>query len=174
MSRANFALILAAVCVVAGAATVSAAEPAKPTAFQSLDDLGGRWQGHFRAFGAKRVACSGEGCNTLTLDVSRCGEGWCGVEVATGGACGTTALKIGAGKRDGGQTAFEGTLQLAERTEPYTVRISGHPGEAGKPATLWAVGDTGGSLRMLRRTFPFEAQLARQGEASCKPEHKTS
>src|SRR5262245_1516819 len=44
------------------------------------DDLNGRWVSAERG---------------LTLDVARCGEGWCGVEVKADASCGRTQLRVG-------------------------------------------------------------------------------
>src|SRR5712691_1126032 len=32
---------------------------------------------------------------SLTLDLSRCGDGWCGTEVTSAGSCGRTVLRVG-------------------------------------------------------------------------------
>src|SRR3954465_15342595 len=40
----------------------------------------------------------------LTLDVSRCGNGWCGVEVTSGAACGSTILRLDVDKQGNDNT----------------------------------------------------------------------
>lgn len=180
MSRSLIQRIVACVCVVAAAGFTPGASVAgddaaagSPVHATALQDLAGRWQGRFHAFGARRASCQGDDCHALTLDIGRCGDGWCGVIVGKDGGCGATALKLASGKPDGREYAFEGTISIAEGTEPYTVRATGNRRSADDPAVLWLIGDTGGTLRMMRRTFPFEAQLTRQGEPACK-EQKTS
>ncbi len=187
MFRKVVTRILGSVCVAAAAALPLAAEAgsadagasqgdvALATAPTALSDISGRWEGRFRAYGARRAACTGEDCNKLTLDVARCGETWCGVVVDKDGGCGVTALRAAGPKAaEADELAFEGTLKLAEGTEPYTVRVSGQAKLDDEPTTLWVIGDTGGELRLFRRSFPFEARLTRQGEPTCKGEAKTS
>ena len=48
------------------------------------------------------------------------------------------------------------------------------PPEEGKPLTLQITGDTGGQFRAFRRSFPFEAQMARTQDAVCKPPQTVS
>jgi hypothetical protein len=83
-------------------------------------------------------------------------------------ACGGTALKINVGTVEGGAVQFEGTLKLAEATEPYTVHATIFPIEEGKAPQLQITGDTGGEFRIYRRSFPFEAALSRLSDAVCK------
>lgn len=61
--------------------------------------IGGRWVGSPHVLGADRNRCDGTACK-LTLDIVKCGEGWCGIEVAKDGACLTTALRLGTGTID--------------------------------------------------------------------------
>lgn len=164
-----------AVCVAAAAAFAGDVGTAAPSVGPAaLTDISGRWQGHFHAFGAKRASCTGPECNIMTLDVGRCGAAWCGVVINKDGGCGATALRLDGPKVEGSELAFEGSLKLAEGAEPYTVRATGFARGGDPAATLWLIGDTGGSLRFMRRTFPFEARLSRQGEPVCKGEQKTS
>jgi hypothetical protein len=66
---------------------------------------------------------------------------------------------------------FTGTLQLASGTEPYVVHTSiftPTPDDPpGTPLKLQITGDTGGQFRAYRRSFPFEAQMARIKDAVC-------
>lgn len=124
---------------------------------------------------ARRGAdCDGKPC-TLTLDLVRCRDGWCGVEV-TGveRRCGATALTLDGGA-SGGINPFKGKLELARGTEPYVVEAYLVPasGDDARPE-LQILGDTGGKFRMFRRSFPFSATLARAGEAACRPESTVS
>lgn len=144
--------------------------PAQPSV-----DIGGRWEGRTFELARHGSDCGGKPC-TLTLDVARCAAGWCGVEViGTEQRCGATALKLDAGEATGGNTRFKGKLELAKGTEPYVVEaylVTMSGDAAGKQ--LQIVGDTGGEFRMFRRSFPFNATLAKSGEARCKPETTVS
>jgi len=113
----------------------------------------------------------------LTLDVVRCADGWCGVEVI--GAeqrCGGTALRLDGGAANGGEvTLFKGKLELAKGTEPYVVEAYLVAMDAGSAKReLQITGDTGGAFRVFRRSFPFNATLVRVAEAQCRPESTVS
>lgn len=174
-------LSLGAICVAGAAAATAgqpapAAEAAPPPAeakpIPALQDITGRWTGRFHA---RRASCSGDDCNMMTIDMARCGAAWCGVVVPKEGGCGDTALRLEGPRKDGNSEAvFTGSLRLAPGSEPYTVRVSGVEGNGGETASLWLLGDTGGDLRMFRRSFPLEAHMTRQGEPACKGEPKTS
>jgi len=174
----------AAVVAVAGAFAVGSAHageaPSAPAAETTPDgpqhapaDIGGRWQGASYEM-SRRRACEDDDCRQLTLDISRCGEGWCGIEVAKGGGCGGTALKINAGEAEGARSLYRGELKLAEGTEPYTVEAYLSPRADGVAADLEIIGDTGGEFRMFRRSFPFHTALSRTGDAVCHPEKSVS
>jgi hypothetical protein len=110
----------------------------------------------------------------LTLDMSRCKEGWCGVEVTVGG-CGKTALRIAApdpAERLHASVQFLGRLELAAQTQPYAVHATFVQRESKMQMQL--VGHTGEKFELWRRTFPLRMLLARSGEAQCRPESKTS
>ncbi len=138
-------------------------------------DIAGRWEGRTFELARRASDCGDKPC-TLTLDVARCATGWCGVEViGSEQRCGSTALKLDAGEASGGSTLFKGKLELAKGTEPYVVEaylvtMSGDAIEK----QLQIVGDTGGEFRMFRRSFPFNATLAKSGEGRCKPETTVS
>lgn len=147
-------VILSALCVFAAATPLSATiSPAT---------IAGRWQGD---------SWANDAGGKLTLDIVRCGEGWCGVKVDTENHCGGTALKVDAGSLDGDYVQFNGTLQLAPKTEPYVVQVSVFPPEVneapGTPLKLQITGDTGGQFRAYRRSFPFEATLERIQDSVC-------
>jgi len=150
-------VILSGLCVLAAAAPLAAAV--------SPASIAGRWQGKSWAQQEQEGA--------LTLDIVRCGEGWCGIKVGSDNSCGATALKIGGGRvePDSDYIAFEGSLQLAPKTEAYVVQVSIFEPDAdegpGKPLKLQITGDTGGQFRAYRRSFPYEAQLVRSGDAVC-------
>jgi hypothetical protein len=147
---------LSVICVLAAAAPLVTDAIA---ADGKVADVAGRWEGdtYAREAGGK-----------LTLDIVACGEGWCGIRVAANDTCAGTALKFNPGVVEEGNAQFEGTLELAAGTEPYTVRATIFPLEEGKPLTMQIIGDTGGQFRAFRRSFPFEAQMARTRDAVCK------
>lgn len=147
--------MLSIICVLAAAAPLTADAIA---ADLKVADIAGRWQGN---------SWSEESGNTLTLDIVACGNGWCGIRVAANDMCAGTALKVGAGIVEENNAQFEGTLELAPGTEPYTVHATIFPPEEGKPLAMQITGDTGGQFRAYRRSFPFEAQIARIKDAVC-------
>jgi hypothetical protein len=102
----------------------------------------------------------------LTLDIVACGNGWCGIKVESGEKCAATVLKIGAGAVDEDTARFEGTLELAPGTEPYEIHVAVFPPNGDRPQ-MEITGDTGGEYRAYRRSFPFEAALARVQDAVC-------
>lgn len=121
-------------------------------------DIAGRWTG--ASYSAIRSG-------TLTLDIVACGAGWCGVMVGAGEACGSIALKLGAGQAVKDDARFQGSLELAPGTEPYTVHATIFAPEEGKPLAMQLTGDTGGEYRAFRRSFPFESTLFRVEDAAC-------
>ena len=122
-------------------------------------DIAGRWSGTSHAEKSRSI---------LTLDIVACGTGWCGIKVEVGDKCGGTALKLNSGvvKENNGQ--FQGTLSLVPGTEPYTIHATIFPPDEGKPLEMQVTGDTGGNYQALRRSFPFEAALARVKDAVCR------
>jgi len=177
----------AALCVLAaaGSGVPATAEPtlagdatAQPEEVAASQDLSGRWQGRSYELSRRDPDCSGARC-LLTLDIMKCATGWCGVEVLDGDKrCGATALKLDGGTSAAGSTVpvFRGTLELAKGTEPYVVEVYVVPGprEGSPERDLQIAGDTGGEFRMFRRSFPFNATLARAGEPTCRPETTVS
>ena len=108
----------------------------------------------------------------LTLDVSRCGIGWCGVEVTNGSLCGRTVLRLDAGPRGPDDEKISGRLQLAAETEPYGIQaVLLRRGDA---LVLTMSGHTGGMFHTARRTFDFQDVFARIGDPVCKPDTKVS
>lgn len=150
-----FKRMLSIICVLATAAPLAADAIA---ADLKLTDIAGRWQGD---------SWSEESGGSLTLDIVACGGGWCGIRVAANDTCAGTALKVGAGILEENNVQLEGTLELAPGTEPYTVHATIFPPEEGKPLAMQITGDTGGQFRAYRRSFPFEAQMARLRDALC-------
>lgn len=169
----SFALL----CVLAAAAP-ALADPAttgEAAATPAAVDLAGRWEGRTYEL-ARAEGCGGKAC-TLTLDLARCGSGWCGVEV-TGveQRCGATALKLDSGAaNESVATVFKGNLALAKGTEPYVVEVYLlAPRSADDKTEIQITGDTGGEFRMFRRSFPFNATLVRISDAKCRPESTVS
>jgi hypothetical protein len=154
--------MVSAICVLAAASPLVAHANA---AELKAADIAGRWQGQSYAR---------EKGSMLTLDIVACGAGWCGVRVAENATCAGTALKLGAGVVDENNAQFEGTLELAAGTEPYTVHATIFPPEEGQPLAMQITGDTGGQFRAYRRSFPFEAAMARTQDAVCKPPQTVS
>ena len=142
--------------------------------------LAGRWSGpryayNLRAPGAQN--CGGKAC-TLTYDIVACPEGWCGIAVTDDKPCGAIALHLKSEVKPNGHEAFMGKLELAKGSAPYVVEAWYNPagktaGEGRDQAHLNMVGDTGEML-MMRRSFPFQAELARTGDAQCTLEKATS
>jgi hypothetical protein len=71
-----------------------------------------------------------------------------------------------------GSIEFNGKLELAKGSAPYAVKAWYRSEDSS--ASLHFLGDTGPELRLMRRSFPFEANLARSGEAICTLEKATS
>lgn len=108
----------------------------------------------------------------LTLDVSRCGEGWCGVEVTNGTSCGRTVLRLDPGQQRNEFVQFKGRLQLAAETQPYGVEaiLARHDNVTDVTIT----GHTGGTFQMARRTFDFRDVFVRIDNSVCRPDAKVS
>jgi hypothetical protein len=108
----------------------------------------------------------------LTLDISRCGEEWCGVEVRDG-QCAKTALRLAAKKaQEGVAAAFDGHLALAERGEPYVVSATLYVRDG--IVRLQLLGNPGDKLELWRRWYPLNELMARGGPSQCKPDATVS
>jgi hypothetical protein len=128
-----------------------------PTAAETLDPAAINIEGRWVAGGGK-----------LTLDMSRCKEGWCGVEV-TGATCGKTALRIAVPtpeERIHHSMHFLGRLELAAEALPYVVEASIVQQQPAMQLRL--VGHTGDKFELWRRTFPLTMMLSRSGDAQCR------
>lgn len=146
--------------------------------------LAGRWsgtrfsRGPTPASASPEKSCNGPGC-TLVYDIVACPSGWCGIVVADDKTCGAIGLRIAADRKLDVRNAFTGKLELAKGADAYVVQVwYSSPGatageDEGKPR-LSFIGDTGPELMMFRRSFPFQAELARIGDAACTPEKATS
>ena len=121
------------------------------------DEFGGRWQ-------AKE--------HNLTLDVSRCANGWCGVEVTNGTLCGRTVLRLDTGKQGNNNVQFSGRLQLVAGTQHYGVQADLY--RSGDALALTMLGHTGDVFHTAARTFNFKDIFARIGDPVCRPDAKVS
>jgi hypothetical protein len=136
-------------------------------------DIAGRWTGTHHSYGAARAKCDGGPC-TLTIDVTACATGWCGVMVMSDGSCGASAMKLEAADGKESYLHFNGKLELAAKAVAYTVQATLWQSADTQERHLDFIGDTGPELMFMRRSFPFQAHLARAGEAVCTSEKATS
>lgn len=135
-------------------------------------DFAGRWSGSYSSYGAVRAKCDGGPCK-LTLDVSPCGTGWCGVIVKDDGACGGLAMKAETGEGKESYQHFNGRLELEAKAASYAIQATLWSNDAGQ-RSVDIIGDTGKELMFMRRSFPFSAHLARAGDAVCTSDKATS
>jgi hypothetical protein len=154
LARSVLATMVGTLCV----ARMALAEPAALTPA----DFAGRWV-------AKDAS--------LTLDMSRCGKGWCGVVVANN-SCGHTALRVAESPEDAAYQTDKnrelvGRLQLAANTEAYGVRAMLTRDDGGA-MTLFIAGHSGGTFSAVRRIYDYRNLLVRQGEPVCSPNPKLS
>ena len=161
-----------------------AAEPdvtVKPATATPIN-LAGRWSGHHFGFASRRILKDEEtaaASKTLTYDIVACGDDWCGIAVTDDKTCGAVALKMARDPKSGRGNAFSGKLELAKGSAPYVIEAwysaqKPQAGEGSDKAHLHFVGDTGGELLMMRRSFPFQAEMARVGDPVCTLEKATS
>jgi hypothetical protein len=108
---------------------------------------------------------------SLTLDISRCGDGWCGVEV-TAESCGRTILRARSQPEQGGVVI--GRLDLAAKAQPYTVSMDLFERGPGASYVLHIRGSSSDSFSLARRVFPYMVAFARTGDAVCRPDPKVS
>jgi hypothetical protein len=108
----------------------------------------------------------------LTLDISRYGEGWCGVEVKDS-QCLKTALRMAANKAQEDAAAFfNGRLALADQSTPYKLSATLFLREGA--IRLQLLGNPGDKLELWRRSYPLNELMARSGSSQCKPDAKVS
>ncbi len=132
-------------------------------------DISGRWQGQPMGYLDPAKVCGEKGCS-LTLDIVRCNEKWCGIRVEAADKCGGVALSLTPHHVTDPKVTpvFDGKLELADGTQPYVIEAVLRPDNSGAMTQLTMVGDTGPELMVMRRSFPFRAVMARTGDAVCK------
>lgn len=127
-------------------------------------DLTGRWSDTHKG--------------NLTLDITRCGESWCGVIVAGDGACGFRALQMVISRPPANPgpaptfTGYEGEFRYREGGELYKAIASIAP-NAG-PAALLMIHGNPATAPPYARMMLLHLQLARQGEARCRTDRPVS
>lgn len=110
--------------------------------------------------------------HNLTLDISRCGEGWCGVEVKDA-QCAKTALRLAANKaRSDAAAFFNGRLALADQSTLYQISATLFLREGALQLQL--LGHPGDKLELLRRSYPLNELMARSGPSQCKADATVS
>jgi len=107
---------------------------------------------------------------SLTLDLSRCGDGWCGIEVTKTGSCGRTVLHA----RDDDDGQLLGRLELATKSQPYTVAMRLFRPSPSEPEMLAINGHTGTRFDPWRRMYPYMVAFARASDVTCRPDPKVS
>jgi uncharacterized protein (DUF2147 family) len=105
----------------------------------------GRWETHTK---------------DLVLDVSRCGEQFCGQAVNATNQCERTVLTVA---HKGTSPTFDGELAVPRRDRPLKVKVS-----LTNDGQMLIIGDDI-EPSLLRRTFPFRALLVRVANAACRP-----
>ena len=155
----------------------------KPPAKLTPPEIAGRWTGTHHGYAHLRAPMRGAEpakLPALTYDIVACGDAWCGIAVTDETPCGAVALKLKPDTTKNRRNAFTGNLELAKGAAPYVVEAwyqapEDKPADAdGKTAHLNFIGDTGTELLLMRRSFPFQAELARTGDAVCTLEKATS
>lgn len=122
-------------------------------------DLTGRWtSAHYK----------------FVLDIAKCGEAWCGIKINVDQSCGALALRLRHVAKAGDTVMLVGRLDLQPDIKPYEVSISFLNANNASPVEVQMLGDPNEAPSFLTRTIPFYDRLARNGDAQCKPEPKTS
>ena len=122
-----------------------------------------------RTFEGRWVALN----QSLTLDVSLCGDGWCGVEVTSAGSCGRTMLRTRTRSPEESGVII-GRLELAAQARPYTVALHLFKRGPDGPDALMIRGNSGSEFNFLQRMYPYMVAFARVGDAACRHDPKVS
>lgn len=153
-------------------ATAAKIEMANAAGVIKAADFAGRWSGSYHGYGAARAKCDGGPC-TITLDISHCATGWCGVLVKEDGSCGSLAMKVEAGESKDDWARFNGRLELEPKAASYAIQATLWTNDKGEKG-IEILGDTGKELVLMRRSFPFSAHLTRSGDTKCTSDKATS
>ncbi len=148
MSRLRMAPAIVAVCAV-----IWHAAPARAVGIAEIE---GRW-----ATASK----------DLVLDISQCGERYCGQLIKADNQCGRTVLTVllKAPSPESQSLVLEGRLELPGHRSVYKARVMVNRQPQDKDARMTILGDDpDGSF--VRRTFPFQAHLVRAGNAASRPD----
>lgn len=169
------ALVMAAMIASSFVVTAAADEEAEVKAAIQPLSLAGRWSGSHFGFGRRgdSQTCAENGCK-LTYDIVACKEGWCGIAINDDKSCGSVGMRLAFDAKRVGGGAFKGRIELAKGAAPYTVAAWYHADQDSGTRQLHFLGDTGPELLLMRRSFPFEANLERVGEATCTLDKATS
>jgi len=156
-----------------GGSAAAGDNPQIKTAVLQPVSLSGRWSGQYNTFGRQVTGknCANDGCG-FTYDIVACKEGWCGITVNDDKSCGPVGVRLAADLPQEGEAAFKGKLELAKGSAAFTVEAWYRSDD--NKLTLHFLGDTGPVLLLMRRSFPFEADLARTGDATCTLDKATS
>lgn len=151
----------------AGEESATATDAAPPS-------LAGRWIG--KNYGFSRAddekGCDDDGCR-LAYDIVACKDGWCGITLNADNSCGDVGLHLAA-DTESDRHVFKGRVELAKRTAPYSVQVWLNSDKDASLPELHLIGATDLKFLLMRRSFPFEARLARSGDAVCALPKTTS
>jgi hypothetical protein len=136
--------------------------------------IAGRWTGNSYGYGRRAGAqdCGDTGCG-MTYDIVACKEGWCGISVKNDKSCGAVGLHLAADRKVG-EGVFKGELEPAKGAAPYAVEAWYGADKDSGAIGLHFVGNTGAELLLFRRSYPFEADMTRAGDATCTLDKATS
>lgn len=165
----------------AAAGDITLTTVAAPAAGAAIS-LAGRWTGRHHSYSLRAPEaenCGGKPC-ALTYDIVACDNGWCGIAVTDDNPCGFIGLRVGPKPKAKNHTTFTGKLELAKGAAPFVIEAwfnapDPKVGGSSSQPRLHIVGDTGGGeMLMMRRSFPFSAEMTRVGDAQCTLEKATS
>jgi hypothetical protein len=150
---------------VASASVVAGALAAGIVAAQAFEAAGieGRWK-------AVRVDGWTIALKELTLDISACGERYCGRVVNANNQCEGTMLRVvpQPDRAFAKGVLFEGEIDLPGQPSPFRARVAFRPAPDAQGPRMTITGDEPNSS-FVRRTFPFQASFSRIGPAGCTP-----
>lgn len=123
-----------------------------------VPDLSGRWT-------------SARG--NYVLDITGCGDDWCGVRLKADRSCGALALRLSARPDATNPHRLAGTLNLDASVQLSRITATAMPLDAARPAELRLSGapDTSG---VPTRVIPFIDRLVRGPDAACRHDGKVS